>query len=60
MRLMRSHNKLPVLLKTRQAARPHIVKAAKAANTDDIRVLGDGRRQAARLLSRHAEVLLHD
>ena len=58
--LVRSHNKLTVLLETRQAARPHIVKAAKAANTDDIRVLGDGRRQAARLLSRHAEVLLHD
>jgi len=60
MRLMRSHNKLTVLLKTRHAVRPHIVKAAKAANTDDISVLGDGRHQAARLLSRHAEVLLHD
>ena len=57
---MRSHNKLPVLLKTRQVAHPHIVKAAKAANTNNISVLGGGRRQAARLLSRHAEVLLHD
>lgn len=60
MGLMRSHNKLTVLLKTRHAARRNVLKAAKAANTDDIRVLGDGRHQAARLLSRHAEVLLHD
>ena len=60
MRLMRSHNKLTVLLKSLNAVSPNIVKAAKAANTDDIRVLGDGRHQAARLLSRHAEVLLHD
>lgn len=59
MQLMRSHNKLTVLLKTRQAARPLKVKAATAANTN-ICALGDGRRQAARLLSRHAEVLLHD
>ena len=57
---MRLQNSLSVLLKTQQVARPHIVKAAKAANTDDIRILGDGRHQAARLLSRHAEVLLHD
>jgi len=60
MRLMRSHNKLTVLLKSLNAVSPNIVKAAKAANTDDIRILGDGRHQAARLLSRHAEVLLHD
>ena len=57
---IRSQNKLPVLLKTRQIARPHTVRAAKAANTNNIHVLGDGRRQAARLLSRHAEVLLQD
>ena len=57
---MRLQNSLLVLLKTQQVARPHIVKAAKAANTRNICVLGDGRRQAARLLSRHAEVLLHD
>ncbi len=57
---MRSQNRLSVLLKTQQVARPQIVNAAKAANTNNISVLGGGRRQAARLLSRHAEVLLHD
>jgi hypothetical protein len=36
------------------------MKATKVTNTHEMRILGDERRQAARLLSRHADVLLHD